>query len=175
MNLEKIKKRAERFKLDCASHHETHIQSVHAADQILALVNEVERLKLMTEDLPSNDNWNTEHDMVFSVERYEAAEKLYNSRPHETTFSELTFDEVLYLRCKVKDLHLQPSVVNVINRLQLLKCLIIHIENRNTWHKKANKYEHANKILRDGVLNLITEDSKEYVHKILAEADEAQK
>lgn len=85
-------------------------------------------------------NGNRQGDDI-SVEAYDAAKALLDSRPYEFKFEDLTENEKIVLGYRAKKHGLNKDVATHIDRLKLLKCLFSHTENRDTWMEKAKSLE----------------------------------
>jgi hypothetical protein len=78
---------------------------------------------------------NRHYDYI-SVEEHDAAEKTLETKEE---YKDLTSHEIVVLRSRLKSLGILPDLVDHKDRLALLRCLIITIENREAWYKKYHE------------------------------------
>lgn len=80
---------------------------------------------------------NRHYDYI-SVEAYEAAIKTLDKKER---WDDLTTNEIVVLRGKLKGIGIDPDVADHKGRLALIRCIISHCENRDEWLEKARKLE----------------------------------
>lgn len=85
------------------------------------------------------DSGGNRHYDYITLEEHRAAEKLLDEDRLEKKWADLTSHEIVVLRSRAKELNLQPDVVDHIDRLALIRCLLATAENRDDWRKDKYK------------------------------------
>lgn len=115
-----------------------------------------------------DDGGNRPYDYI-SIEEHKAAEELLKSRPYGFKYSDLTLNEIVVLRTKAKRLHIVKDIVDKIDRLALIECLLIHAENRDEWMNKYRALEtqlsEANNIIEYSKAYYTNQPARDYLKK----------
>lgn len=92
---------------------------------------------MIDKDFGTDSGGNRSYDYI-SLEDHQEAEKTLETK---TKWSELTTNEIVVLRYKIRKLHLRKDIIDHEDRLDLIKCLIYHLEIKESLYKRIEEMQ----------------------------------